>query len=476
MSFAEYSTYDGVGLAELVANGEISPLELVDAAIENIEKYNGDLNAIVYKAYDEAREAAVSGLSDGPFKGVPFLIKDLSNPVKGWSSSGGSYFADERPAQKDSVMVARYRDAGLNFLGTTNTPELGIPGITDSDRLGLCRNPWNLDYHAGGSSGGAAAAVASGMVPMAHATDGGGSIRIPASCCGLVGLKPTRDRHPTDPEALWQVRGLIAGHMVCRSVRDSAAMLDITGYPEKSGPYAAPYKDGLYRDEITKSPGRLRVAWSSETAFGYPVDGEVQNALEKTAELLSGLDHEVREEGLGVDYRSIYDPLRIMAAANFAGEIKGISERIGREPEAGEFGPLAQYLYDTGCEMSAADGFLAFQKMRIASWSILKRFENFDVYLTPVMGTLPPVTKDYDLLNQDLQTFNIKTRATFPFTAHFNVTGQPSISLPLWQSENGLPIGMQFTARIGDEAVLFRLAAQLEKELPWWERRPPLCS
>ncbi len=286
MGISEYSNYDGIGLAALVAKKEVSPAELIEAAIERIERHNGVLNAVVYKAYDEARRVAAGALADGPFAGVPFLMKDLGRPVAGWPSTWGSHFAETPPAAEDCVIVGRYREAGLVLLGATNTPEFGIPGITHSARLGPCRTPWDSDHVSGGSSGGAAAAVASGMVPIAHATDAGGSIRIPASCCGLVGLKPTRDRNPVDPGARWPTRGHIVDHIVCRTVRDSAAMLDATGYPQPASPFTAPPKAGPFLDEVSKSPGRLKIAWSSETPFGTPVDPEVEAYLQRTAEIL----------------------------------------------------------------------------------------------------------------------------------------------------------------------------------------------
>ena len=279
MTSSEYARHDGLGLAALVARGEVSPAELIEAAIAGIERHNGTLNAVVYKAYDEARRTAAGALPDGPFRDVQFLIKDLGRRVAGWPCSQGSMFAETGPADEDSVLVRRHREAGLILVGATNTPEFGIPGVTHSQRLGLCKNPWNVAHTPGGSSGGAAAAVASGMVPMAHASDGLGSIRIPAACCGLVGLKPTRDRNPWDPDELGRVCGLAVDHIVCRSVRDSAAMLDATGYPQPASPYAPPAKAGPYLDEVRRSPGVLRITWSRQTPTGRPIDAEVERAL-----------------------------------------------------------------------------------------------------------------------------------------------------------------------------------------------------
>src|SRR5215510_11072239 len=474
MSSFEYARHDGLGLAALVARGEASPIELVEAAIACIERHNGALNAVVYKAYDEARRAAAGALPDGPFRGVPFLIKDLGRRVAGWPCSMGSVFGQLPPAAEDSVLVRRYRDAGLILLGATNTPEFGIPGVTHSARLGLCKNPWNPAHIPGGSSGGSAAAVASGMVPMAHASDGLGSIRIPAACCGLVGLKPTRDRNPWDSDELWRGCGLAVDHIVCRSVRDCAAMLDATGVPQAASPYAPPPKAGPYLDEVGRSPGKLRIAWSSQTPTGRPIDAEVEHALAETAELLASLGHDVQPRALRVDWMALYLAARTMLAANFAAEMQGVIARVGREPGEGELGMLARRNYEAGKQVSGADALAAMQRMQALCWQIVEQFKSVDVFVTPVLGTLPPLTDDLDPVAGDLKTFDQRTAASFPFTAPFNMTGQPAISLPLAQSRSGLPIGMMFTARYGDEATLFRLAGQLEKARPWADRHPAI--
>jgi len=472
MTAFDYAAHDGLGLAALVARGEVSPVELVDAAIERIERHNGALNAVVHRAYDEARRTAAGALPDGPFRGVPFLIKDLARRVAGWPCSMGSRFAETAPATDDSVLVARYRAAGLVLLGTTNTPEFGIPGVTQ--RLGLCTNPWNPAHTPGGSSGGSAAAVASGMVPMAHASDGMGSIRIPAACCGLVGLKPTRERNPSDPDGRWRVSGLYVDHIVCRSVRDSAAMLDATGYPQAASPYPAPPKAGPYLAELGRAPGRLRITWSSQAPHGRPIDPEIERALQATAALLASLGHDVQPGGLRADVLGLYLAARTMLAAGFAADIKGLVARIGREPGDDELGPLARRNYEAGLRVGGADAIAAVERVRALSWQILEQFETIDVLLTPVLGTPPPLTDDLDPLAGDLRAFDRRTAASFPFTAPFNMTGQPSISLPLAESATGLPIGMMFTARYGDEATLFRLAAQLEQARPWADRRPAI--
>lgn len=469
----DYADYDGLGLAELVRRGDVTPAELLEAAIERIERRNPALNAVVYKAYDEARAAAATASGDGPFKGVPFLIKDLGIRVKGWPRSSGSRFAAIDADAEDSLLVERYRASGVTLVGKTNTPEFGIPGVTTSAKLGPCRNPWNPDHISGGSSGGAAAAVASGMVPLAHASDGLGSIRIPAACCGLVGLKTTRDRNPNGLHDTDRVIGLSVDHVVSRTVRDSAAMLDATGAPQPASPYAAPSKQRPYLEEVERGPGRLRIAFSSETANGGEISAEVRAALEATAETLTALGHEVREEGLGIDYRAFYRAQALMSAANFAAGMRRWIERVGREPE-GDIEGLARRGYEAGKAISGQDALWAMQHLRLASREILAKFETWDVWLSPVMRTPPPRVDYLDTLMEDLKEFDRRQAATFGFTPPFNVTGQPSLSLPLHQSADNLPIGMMFTARYGDEATLFRLAGQLEKEIPWSGRRPPI--
>lgn len=475
MSFPEYADYDGLGLAELVKKGEVMQLELIDAAIERSERHNGTLNAIVYKAYDEARAKAKGDLPDGPFKGVPFLIKDLGTEVKGWPRTSGSKFVANVVDNHDSELVKRFRSAGTVLFGKTNTPEYGITGTTESRLLGPCRNPWDPSRISGGSSGGAASAVGAGIVPLAHASDGLGSIRIPAACCGLVGMKVTRDRNPQGPHDFDRAIGFSVDHVVSRTVRDSAAMLDATGYPEPASPYAPPPKERPYMEEITKSPGKLRIAWSSETPSGKPIHPEIQAALEKTADFLEKLGHDVRPRGLGIDYRELYRAQGAVSGSNFAaGMMRRIAE-MGREPNEDELEPLTWAGFKGGQRLTGAQALWGWQQLRLLNRQVLSVFEEVDVYLCPVLGQLQPEIGHLGP-DQEPRELNRRQGQVFPYTPPFNFTGQPSLSLPLWQSESGLPIGMMFTARYADEATLFRLAAQLEKELPWKDRRPQVWN
>lgn len=472
MEMPNYADYDGLGLAELVAKKAVTPAELVECAIERIEKHNPVLNAVVYKGYDDARAWAKGDLPDGPFRGVPFLIKDLGMPVAGWPRSHGSKFARNVVDAEDGGLTRRYRQAGVVPVGKTNTPEYGITGTTESAALGPCRNPWNPNHIAGGSSGGAASSVAAGIVPLAHASDGLGSIRIPAACCGLVGLKVTRDRNPNMPDGFDYALGNVVDHVVSRTVRDSAAMLDATGYAEPGSPYPSPPKARPYIEEIARSPGKLRIAWSWETPSGRPIEPEIQAALERTAALLKGLGHEVIERGLGIDYRALYASRGPAAAANFAAGMARLIDLIGREPEPDELEPLTWATLKAGRRQEGPAVMHSLQETRMLNRATLAAFEDIDVYLCPVLGTPVPEIGFIDPVNLEPKEVNRRQGRAFPYTPPFNYSGQPSMSLPIEVDANGLPIGMMFTAKYADEATLFRLAAQLEKEAPWKDRRP----
>ena len=474
MKIIDYASFDGVGLADLVIKKEVTPAELTEAAIERIERHNGKLNAVVYKGFDDARAASKGTLPDGPFRGVPFLIKDLGMPVAGWPRTSGSRFTRDLVDEADGNLIARYRASGAVFLGKTNTPEFGITGTTESARLGPCRNPWDTDHIAGGSSGGSAAAVAAGMVPLAHASDGLGSIRIPAACCGLFGLKINRDRNPIFPDD--NAYGNSVEHVVSRSVRDSATMLDWTGIAVPGSPYTPPPKANPYTREITRSPGRLKIAFSSETPSGREVDGEVRSALEATADLLRRLGHEVTPKGLGIDYRAFYRETLRAGSANFAAEMAVRIERYGREPEPDELEPLTWASLNAGRRVTGGEAMAAMRARRVWGRRILDLFEDFDVYLTPVMGMPPPPIGWIDPVKLEPREVNRRQAQAFPFTPPFNVSGQPSMSVPLAWSAQGLPIGMMFTGRFADEATLFRLAGQLEKAAPWKDRHPPIWN
>ncbi|HEX8412851.1 MAG TPA: amidase family protein, partial [Sphingomicrobium sp.] len=390
LSPAEYAGSDGLRLAEMVRTRAVTPLELVDAAIARIERLDPSINAIVHRAFDEARDAARAPLGDGPFAGVPFLVKDFGIGVAGWPNTSGSRFCKDVVDNADSGLMARYRESGVIPIGRGASSEFGIVGNVETAAYGAVRNPWNIDHLAGGSSGGSAAAVAAGYVPIAHASDGLGSIRIPAACCGLVGMKPTRDRNPNLPDGFDYAMGFCVDHVVSRSVRDSAAMLDVTGRPEPGSPYAIPAKDGPYLDDVARGPGKLRIAWSTETPSGAPIDTEVQAATERVAANLAALGHQVFESGLGVDYRAIYAARGPVSSANFSAGMKRVIARVGREPTEAELEPLTWAAYTLSKSVTGEQAFWAYQELRMLARDIVRRFEAFDVFLSPVMTAPPP--------------------------------------------------------------------------------------
>jgi amidase len=468
----DYSSYDATALAELVRTGEVSAVELVDAAIARIERLDGQINAIVYRDFERARDMAARPLPAGPFTGVPFIVKDFGIGVAGWQRTNGSRFCAGRVDPEDTGLARRYREAGVVMLGRGASSEYGIIGNVETALFGPTRNPWNPGHIAGGSSGGSAAAVAAGIVPMAHASDGLGSIRIPAACCGLVGMKPTRDRVPNLPDGFDYAMGFCVDHVVTRSVRDSAIMLDATGVPEPGSPYAVPAKAGLYRDEIGRRVEKLRIAWSAETPSSQPIEPSVRAVLERTASTLASLGHEVREEGLGVDHRAIARARAPVSAANFAAGMRRIIDEVGREPREDELEPMTWAALQGSRQVTGEQAFWGYQELRMLTRGVVQRFDTFDVYLCPVMSAPPPPIGFSDPATVPPREINKRQAALYPFAAVLNFTGQPSISLPLGMSDDGLPIGMMFTGRYADEATLYRLAAQLEKEMPWAERRP----
>ncbi len=464
---SDYAAQDGLGLAALVRAGEVTALELVDAAIARIERLDGEINAVVYRAFDEARAAARKPLGEGPFAGVPFLVKDFGIGVAGWPNTSGSRFCRDVVDAADTGLMRRYRESGVITVGRGASSEFGIVGNVETAAGGAVRNPWNTAHMAGGSSGGSAAAVAAGYVPLAHASDGLGSIRIPAACCGLVGMKPTRDRNPNLPDGFDYAMGFCVDHVVSRSVRDSAAMLDVTGRPEPGSPYAVPAKAGPYLDEVTRSPCRLRIAWSSETPSGAPVDDEVQAAIERVAADLAALGHDVVPQSLEVDYRAIYAARGPVSGANFAAGMRRVIERVGREPTEAEFEPMTWAAYQLSKAITGEQAFWSLQELRMLARSVVSRFEDFDVFLSPVMTAPPPPIGTVAGATLDARELSKRQAALFPYTALFNFTGQPSVSLPVARSAGGLPIGMMFTGRYADEATLYRLAGQLEREWGW---------
>ena len=477
MAFSEYADFDGLGLAHLVRKGEVTPLELVEEAIARIEKHNPTLNAVVHKAYDEARAVAKSKLPDGPFKGVPFLIKDIGLGVAGWPMTNGSALLAGYISPEDSELTTRYRAAGMVLTAKTNTPEFGIPGTTEGRFLGNCHNPWNPNHSTGGSSGGAAATVAAGIVPMAHASDGLGSIRIPAAQCGLFGMKPTQSRNPGGPDDSGRAHGLIVDHVVTRTVRDSAAMLDWTGYPEDDAPYAPAPKARPYMDEILTAPGRLRIAYCAQTVQDTPLHPDVQATFEKTVKLLGELGHTmIEKKTLDANIRKLYKAQGFVSGAMAVVGYEEWAEKTQRPLDISTLEWLALVGYRAAKEMAPRDVAWGLQTIRLIGRQILSLYRDFDVLLQPIQITPPPPLGFLDPMNVRAREFNRRQGQTFGLTPLANLTGQPAMSVPMGLSSDRLPLAMMFSGRYGDEATLFRLAAQLEQAQPWIDRKPPIWN
>ncbi len=476
MGFAEYAEYDGLGLAALVAKGQVTPQELAEEGIARIEKHNPRLNAVIYKMYDQARDTAkrLGAERGGRFRGVPFLLKDIMGNYAGVPTAFGARFLADMPAAQDDTLVVRYKAAGLVPLGKTNVPEFGLLPLTESVLYGACHNPWNLDHSTGGSSGGSAAAVAAGIVPIAHANDGGGSIRIPASCCGLVGLKPTRGRNPLGPLLGDVMSGLICEHVVSRTVRDTAAMLDCTAGPEPGDPYFAPVPARPFLDEVGAPAGRLRIAFSNKNPGGVSLHPECVAAVERTAKLCQELGHVVEEAMPPFDQGTMTQSFLAVWCSGLAMQIDAIAMMTGREVREELFEGVSWGLYQQGRQVSGAQYLLAVAMLQMQARLVGRFHETYDCWLTTTLGAPPVRIGTVDLHERDPLKALAPILDYVPFTPLQNATGQPAISLPLHWSADGLPVGVMFTGRMGDEATLLRLAAQLELARPWIGRKPPV--
>jgi len=473
---SDFEKYDGLGLADLVRRGEVKGIELLETVIERIEALNPKVNAVVTRMYDQARRAVKSGLPVGPFTGVPYLLKDLHLLYAGVPTTSGSrFFADFVP-DHDSTMTVRLKQAGLVICAKTNTPEFGQATGTDPVLFGSTRNPWNPNISCGGSSGGAAAAVASGMVPMAHATDGGGSIRIPASYCGLFGLKPTRARTPYGPDLGEGWSGASVGHAVTRSVRDSAALLDVTAGPDVGDPYWAPPPSGSFLDEVGLDPGKLRIALCTTSFTGSPVDRVCIDAAQNAARLCQSIGHAVEDAQPQVEGAELREAQRIIAISNLRVTLDARARETGK-PWTEENVERMTYISAKGVDqVSGADYARSIQAIHRAGRQVGRFFEKYDILLTPTMACAPLPLGQPDTMASDAEVFRDPLMRTIGFTSLFNAAGNPAMSVPLYWSDAGLPIGIQFAGRFGDEATLLRLAAQLEKARPWAKRRPPLSA
>lgn len=468
----DYDRYDALGLAGLVRSKAVSPAELLTIALRRAEEAQLRVNCFSALFPDRARAQIEAGLSDGPFKGVPFVLKDLGAALKGAPLTQGSRAYKDYVADSDATLTARYKQAGLVIFGQTTTPEFGGTTTTESLLFGQTRNPWNLERIAGGSSGGAAAAVAAGVVPFAHASDGGGSIRVPSACCGLFGLKPSRGRMPMGPTRTEGWGGFSINHAITRSVRDSAALLDATHGIETGSRYVAPEPERPYLDEVGRDPGKLRVALWRKAPNGTMPDADAEAGLQRTVDLLLSLGHEVEEAAPDIDGTALAATLPAMVGAHMAAGMELYAEQRGRAVTADELETVTWLMIEnarntTGIAMARND--VTIQTAAIAYGEFMKRF---DVTLSPTITRKPEVLGVLSLSPSDMGAF---ARAITTFPAHcafYNQTGAPAMSVPLHWTDDGLPLGMMFGAAYGNESLLYRLAGQLEKAAPWFDKRP----
>jgi len=468
---------DATAQAELVRTGEATPTELAEAAIARIEATNGEVNAVIHPLFEEGLEAARGELPDGPFKGVPFLLKDLGAAFAGQPLHLGMNYLKERDfrAPVDTYLAQRFRAAGLVTIGKTNCPELGILPTTEPRAHGATHNPWDLDRTPGGSSGGSAAAVAAGMVPMAHANDGGGSIRIPAANCGLVGLKPSRQRTSEGPLAGDFMSGLTSELCVSRSVRDTAALLEAVHGQAPGDPYVAPPPLRPYTEEVGADPGKLRIALWTETVIDQDADPEVVLAARAAGETLQGLGHAVEEPDMSaLQSLDMVEPFLVRWAAGQAQALDQLGMVGGAPIGPNDVEPLTWALAEIGRARSSGEYLAAVGQHQAMTRMIAGVHESgFDLLLTPTLGEPPPPLGTFDDSGPDPMAAFERAFLDGCFTAAFNATGRPAISLPLHWSEDGLPIGVQLVARLGREDLLLRVAAQLEAAVPWADRTPP---
>ena len=474
--FTDYEQYDALGMADLVRRRKVTAAELLEAAIARVEARNPTVNAVTMKLYDFARQAIAAGLPDGPFTGVPYLMKDLGASIAGVPMTRGSrFFADTPPATIDSEHVIRLKRAGLVIFGRTNSCELGLSLTCEPQLHGPTKNPWDPSRISGGSSGGAAAAVGARMLPMADASDGFGSIRAPAACCGVVGLKPTRARNTLAPIASEGLGGLSTVHAVTLTLRDSAALLDATAGAGPGDAYVAPPPTRPYAQEASTAPGALRIAWTTKTPNGAAVERQSLAALEDAVKLCAELGHRVEQADPEVDGAAIVPTFLTLASANTLVNL-GSHPTAGRSAREGEVERVTWLTAQRGEKLTAAEYVRATQTAHRLGRQMAAFHSRHDVLLTPGLATLPPKLGWIDMMLDDFDEYWRRVFHFSPFTVWFNLTGQPAMMLPLGRSPEGLPVAVQLVARYGDEATLFRLGAQLEQARPWLGRRPPLAS
>jgi amidase len=491
-----YFEYDGLGLAELVKNKEVKPIEIMEEAIRAIESKNPQLNAVIHKMYDQAKKQS-ENVNRGAFVGVPMLLKDIAQEIKGEPLSAGSKSLQAYRAQQDSYYVSKLRETGVAFLGQTNVPEFALMGITEPTYYGPTKNPWNLEVTPGGSSGGSAAAVASGMVPIAGANDGGGSIRIPAAYCGLFGLKPTRGRTPVGPKYGRHWQGASQDHILSRTVRDSAAMLDELKTFEKTAAFHAPaFSDSYQRIVEQPKDRKLRIAYSIKSPLGTEVEEDCKEGVLLTVKLLEQMGHEVEEKDPPIDGSKIASSYLMNYFGEIAASLHELEEVLGRKARASDVEPTTWLLGQLGKATSARDFVLGQREWDKAAFEMEQFHEKYDLFMTPTTAFLPAKIGELDPKSTEKMMISLANKLSLgkvlkkvgivdqiaetslkrtPFTQLANLTGQPAMSVPMHQSKDGLPVGIQFMAARGREDLLFEMAAHLEQTSQWIDsKRCPL--
>ncbi len=497
MKFEEYRSHDATSLAELVKKKQVTPAELLETAIKRTEEVNPKINAVVTPLYNEAKEQLKNLNTTSPFAGVPFLLKDLDVQLKGTRYTCGTRLLKDYVSTQNSEVTNRILKGGLVIFGKTNTPEFGLTPFTEGELLGVARNPWNTEHTTGGSSGGAGASVAAGIVPMAFASDGGGSIRIPASCNGLFGIKPTRGRITNGPQygEVWS--GAVCSGIVSRSVRDAAAYIDLVSGEMKGDPYTIPAPAVPYSEEIKKAPRKLKIGYSYQMPEGLKANIDEENiyAIETAVQLLRAEGHEVTEVPLPFTHKLNSELLYTLVLGELSSTLDYIGEQLGRKPQRHELEPNTWLLYKLGKSFSANTFALSKLKWNKVNRKMAEFHKNYDLLLTPTLGRRPfklgtmnnPPFEETALriLNAlgistlvrytgMIEKIAAQTFSWIPYPALANITGQPAMTVPLhWAPEN-LPVGVMFTAPHGDETTLFQLAAQLEKAQPWFNKVPEI--
>ena len=495
MTHEEYLSRDALALADAVRQGDVTATELLELALARLEAVNPQINAVVHLMEEDARRAAEDP-KEGPFVGVPFLAKDLASMYAGHPTSAGSHFMRDYVVTWDSELVSRVHATGVSVFGKTNTPEWGLQPVTEPELWGPTLNPWNLERSPGGSSGGSGAAIATGVVPMAGGGDGGGSIRIPASCCGLFGLKPSRGRTPTGPNRGQFWRGASVEHVLTRSVRDSAAMLDATHGPDPGAAFEIPPPTGPWLAEVERDPAPLRIAYTTIPCVDTEVHPDCIDAVADAAALLESLGHEVVEDHIPIDGDAFARNFLTVVAGELGADIGEASLAVGRRPRRHELEPSTWALGLISSALSAQQYAASLRQMEVMARDVGEFFEQYDIVLTPTVSVPPPplgtigpspaertqlkilgmfgsgrLIKAAGLIDQAA-----KSALDFiPWTPVYNITGHPAMSVPLYWSEEGLPIGVHFVGRFAREDTLFRLAGQLERARPWFDRLPPMA-